>query len=394
VIRPVLLVCLLLGVTAPAAQAATTVDVREGTLGQVVTITGDDDAQDLTVIQVSDGYVVSRANGDLAAAVDPCSGGGPGAPVKCPFAPSISADLGGGNDRLSTFGVTNPMAIAGGTGNDQLSGGSGADVLAGGPGDDTLTGGPGADSFFGEAGNDTIEARDGIPERIACGADNDQAANDFTDILAECERGVDSDGDGFSTAADCDDGNAAIHPGAADIPEDGVDEDCSGGDAVNLDRDRDGFAIPVDCNDNNAKIHPGAVEVRGNNVDENCDRRAQPFGLLRSLVSTNWQYGPFTRVKSLVVRNAPKGARITLTCRGGGCPFRGTKRARVTRDLKPVAFQRFFRRARLRAGARVRIAVTAAGLVGRTYTYKVEFGDLPSQTTVCRAPGAKRGKAC
>src|SRR6185295_18753306 len=116
----------------------------------------------------------------------------------------------------------------------------GDDVLAGGPGDDILTGGAGADSFFGEAGDDVIEARDGIPERIACGADDDQARNDFTDILAECERGIDSDGDGFSSAADCNDGNAGIHPGAVDVPENGVDEDCDGRDAVNLDRDRDG----------------------------------------------------------------------------------------------------------------------------------------------------------
>ena len=395
-LRLALLVCLLLGVAAPAARAATTVDFNAATAANAadVTITGDATDEDITVIQVSNGYLVSRANGALAPAVAPCTGGGGAGAVTCPFAPSIAVDLAAGNDTLSTLGVTNPMQIAGGTGNDQLTGGAGDDVLAGGAGDDTLVGGPGADSFFGEAGNDVIEARDGIPERIACGADDDQARNDFTDILAECERGIDADGDGFSSAADCNDGNAGIHPGATDVPENGVDEDCDGRDAVNLDRDHDGFSVPVDCNDNNAKIHPGAVELRGNNVDENCDRRAQPFGLLRSLVSTNWQYGPFTRVKSLVVRNAPKGARIAVSCQGRGCPFRTTKRAKVSRDLKPVGFQRFFKRAHLHAGARVRVAVTAPGLVGRTYTYKIEFGDLPSQSTVCRAPGAKKGKAC
>jgi hypothetical protein len=393
--RLALLVCLALGLIAPAAQAATTVDFNAATPDHAadVTIRDNDGIDDfITVVQVADGYLVSRVGGGLTPAVAPCTGGGD--VVHCPFAPSISADLAGGNDTLSAFGVTNPMQIAGGTGNDRLTGGDGADVLAGGPGNDALTGGGGADSFFGEAGDDTIEARDGIPERIACGADNDTAANDFTDILAECERGVDSDGDGFSTAADCNDGNAGIHPGATDVPENGVDEDCDGRDAVNLDRDHDGFPVPADCNDNDAKIHPGAVERRGNNVDENCDRRAQPFGLLRSLVSTNWQYGPFTRVKSLVVRNAPKGARIAVTCQGAGCPFHGTKRARVARDLKPVGFQRFFRGARLHAGARVRVAVTAPGLVGRTYTYRIEFGDLPAQTTVCRAPGAKKGRTC
>ena len=45
------------------------------------------------------------------------------------------------------------------------------------------------------------EARDGAAERIACGAGSDEARNDFTDIIAECERGPDGDGDGFAAAS-------------------------------------------------------------------------------------------------------------------------------------------------------------------------------------------------
>jgi arylsulfatase A-like enzyme len=45
----------------------------------------------------------------------------------------------------------------------------------------------------------------------------------------------DGDGDGFSAAfggGDCDDRRADVHPGAEDIPGDGIDQNCEGGDAV------------------------------------------------------------------------------------------------------------------------------------------------------------------
>jgi len=47
----------------------------------------------------------------------------------------------------------------------------------------------------------------------------------------------DRDGDGYASlwgGPDCDDGNAAIHPGAADVPGNDIDEDCSGEDATHV----------------------------------------------------------------------------------------------------------------------------------------------------------------
>ena len=57
-----------------------------------------------------------------------------------------------------------------------------------------------------------------VPARLACA----------TAPSPRCDE--DGDGDGFPLREDCDDWNAEIRPGAADVPSNGVDEDCSGAD--------------------------------------------------------------------------------------------------------------------------------------------------------------------
>ncbi|HLC31917.1 MAG TPA: Ig-like domain-containing protein [Candidatus Nanoarchaeia archaeon] len=61
----------------------------------------------------------------------------------------------------------------------------------------------------------------------------------FRNSLLWLVHGEDLDGDGYQFPADCNDRDNGIHPSASDIPYDGVDQDCSGFDV--LDVDGDGF---------------------------------------------------------------------------------------------------------------------------------------------------------
>ena len=287
----------------PAVAGADATVARDSGTG-LLEIVGDAGEDEILVERTSMFDIVSRDGGGLTAGGD-CTGGGN--VVQCPRGSSIAVDLGAGNDRFDAGSVPAPINVAGGADDDFLATGGGHDVLAGGTGDDTLDGRGGVDDYFGETGDDTIEARDRAAERISCGQGSDEARNDFVDIIAECERGIDADGDGFSSAVDCNDGARTISPGAPEVFDNGIDENCDGRDNPDLDGDNDGFARPQDCDDANGAIRPNVPEIRGNAADENCDRRAEPFADLGVVVANQWEFSrSFARLQRLVVINAPR----------------------------------------------------------------------------------------
>lgn len=90
----------------------------------------------------------------------------------------------------------------------------------------------------------------------------------------------DADGDGFGADVDCNETDATIHPDAAEVPYDGIDQDCDGVDLVDVDGDggTGSGAGGDDCDDTNPHIYPGAEEWC-DAVDHDCDGQPLAAGV-------------------------------------------------------------------------------------------------------------------
>jgi formylglycine-generating enzyme required for sulfatase activity len=127
----------------------------------------------------------------------------------------------------------------------------------------------------------------------ACGDNIDNDCDTQIDEGCQVPACTDADGDGYyaeggcGTVVDCNDTDAAISPGVAEVCNDSIDNDCDGridedcAPPTCTDADKDGFHAEsgcdnafyqgVDCDDTNREINPYADEVCGDGKDNDCD---------------------------------------------------------------------------------------------------------------------------
>lgn len=150
---------------------------------------------------------------------------------------------------------------------------------------DTLYGGDDCNDDDPDIHPGAIEHCDGVDEDCdeLIDEDAEDASNWYLDAdgdeygapgnpLRACERPA---GGGYaSNNLDCVDSNREVNPGSVEIPYNGLDDDCSGGDQCDV--DGDGFLADLgvcggtDCNDDEATVHPGAEEIPYDGFDNDC----------------------------------------------------------------------------------------------------------------------------
>jgi hypothetical protein len=182
------------------------------------------------------------------------------------------------------------------------------------------------------------------------------------------------------------------------------------------DDDNDGFNARVDCSDTLPSIHPGATDVPNNGVDENCDgadTRVAPAALQVLPTTLGFAFSSSSNKQTKFTRltiKVPSGSTVTVTCIKGKCPStlvarktttrRGKKR--TTLVSKPLVIRNASGTVRLtkviskalRAGARIRVDVTKPGFIGSVKIMEVGKRKAPKVTTQCLPPGATKPTSC
>jgi predicted outer membrane repeat protein len=139
--------------------------------------------------------------------------------------------------------------------------------------------GDGDGAFTGCAGTDCDDNDPDVgPDEVEVPLNGvDDNCNDEID---EVSTAADEDEDGYCAVGpclfgalpgDCDDSDPAVNPGAPELPNDGIDNNCDGTKDESADYDGDGFFSDVDdCNDGDPDVNPSAEE-QCNGLDDNCD---------------------------------------------------------------------------------------------------------------------------
>lgn len=165
-----------------------------------------------------------------------------------------------------------------------------------------------------------------------------------------------------------------------------------------LDADGDGVTAARDCNDGSAAVKPGARDVPGNGVDEDCAAGDAAYRDLQVGVELTWtrRVGrSTTRIATLRLEGVRDGDRVALKCTGRGC----RKSANRTRTLKKVkkgkvSLTGSVAGLTLEPKAKLTVSIARDEHVTRVVGYEIRRGKSPRKTTRCQAPGEKKPRSC
>jgi hypothetical protein len=117
----------------------------------------------------------------------------------------------------------------------------------------------------------------------------------------------------------------------------------------------------------------------------------QPYPVVR-IAGSETAHG--VKIRLLRVQQLPAGARVSIRCRGRGCPTKFASRVAVSskQRVDPIEFRAFERS--LRFGVTLEILVSLPGEIGKYTSFAIRRGKLPLRIDTCLDAAGVKPLAC
>jgi hypothetical protein len=164
--------------------------------------------------------------------------------------------------------------------------------------------------------------------------------------------------------------------------------------APDLDADDDGALVSLDCRDDNPNIRPGIPDIPQDKIDQDCSGADADFPLLNRKIRYTYDVTDSGAIffKRLQVVPARAGDVVRLSCQGRGCPFKA-RTVNVRKNGTTLSLLRQVKRARLRSGATFIVRVTRPGTIGQYTRLDARKTDLKPRSR-CLRPGVAKPVRC
>jgi len=116
----------------------------------------------------------------------------------------------------------------------------------------------------------------------------------------------------------------------------------------------------------------------------------QPYPVVR-IVGSQTTLG--VKLRLLQVQELPAGARITVRCKGRGCPIKSVKRVALSSRQRIAVGFRVFERT-LRSGVTLELLITKPGQIGKYTRFTIRRGKLPERVDRCLDPAGAKPLVC
>jgi hypothetical protein len=163
------------------------------------------------------------------------------------------------------------------------------------------------------------------------------------------------------------------------------------------DRDRDGILNSADCKPDDPSVHPGAPDRPNNGVDEDCQGGDASYQRIMSKADLDVRHvAGYAKVTALSVRSVPAGARVQVRCSGASCPFRRARTRTFPRGRRAASLLTAkLRAARITPRTTLEVRITGSRRIGSVQSFRFRrAGRDPAKLTRCLVPGSSRPTRC